>query len=303
MKPKREFFNADQFPSDRKGDLNLKILEAMQSFDRKLGVSQELTIKSFEKQLSRKTAASALNYLASEGVTVEAARVLDLGAGMGKLSVEAALRGGQLVAVEPGDGLGKLIGERLAAENDGLHGAVVQAAGEDLPFHDGCFDLVISLQVLEHVTDPYKVLQESFRVVKPGGFFYLTCENYLSFWEPHYQVAWFPLMPKSLGSLYLRLRGLSPEFLNASITYVTRPGVRSMLRRCGFISVRERKVKSLIESPSLIKVRRKRLIVTVMSRLISAELLTRIILAFEQTIALFRPGISELLQKPHSNRN
>ncbi len=299
MKPKREFFSADKLSTDRKGDLNLKILEAMQNFDRKLGVRQELTMKSFEKLLSRRTAASALNYLASEGVTIEGARVLDLGAGMGKLSVEAALRGAQPVAVEPGDGFGEIICEWLAAEKGGATGAVVQAAGEQLPFRDASFDLVISLQVLEHVTDPYEVLQEAFRVLKPGSFFYLTCENYLSFWEPHYEVAWLPLMPKPLGSLYLRLRGLSPEFLNASITYVTRPGVKNMLRRCGFISMREQKIKSLIVSPSLIKARGKRLIATVMSRLISAELLTRIILALEETTTLFRPGIYELLQKPH----
>lgn len=302
MKPKREFFNAEQLSTDRKRDLNLKILEAMQHVDRKLGVRQELTMKGFEKQLSRRTAASALHYLASEGVTIEGARVLDLGSGMGNLSIEAALRGAQPVAVEPGDGLGEIICERLAAEKDGLPGTVVQAAGEQLPFREGCFDLVISLQVLEHVTDPYEVLQEAFRVLKPGSFFYLTCENYLSFWEPHYEVGWLPLMPKPLGSLYLRLRGLSPEFLNASITYVTRPGVRNMLRRCGFISMREKKIKSFIESPSLIKARGKRFIVTMMCRLISAELLTKIVLTLEQTTTLFRPGFYSLLQKPHDRK-
>ena len=66
--------------------------------------------------------------------------------------------------------------------------------------------------------------------------------------------------------------------------------------------MREHKIKSLIESPSLIKERWKRLIATVMSRLISAELLTRMILALEQTTTLFRPGIYELLQKPHDRK-
>ena len=302
MKPKREFFSANQLSADWKGDLELKILEAIQNFDRKLGVGQELTMQSFEKQLSRRTAASALNYLVSEGVTIKGARLLDLGAGMGKLSVEAAQRGAQPVAVEPGDGFGEIVRERLASEKGGLPGAVVQAAGEQLPFRGGCFDLVISLQVLEHVTNPYAVLQEAFRVLKPGSFFYLTCENYMSFWEPHYQVAWLPLMPKPLGSLYLRIRGLSSEFLNTSITYTTLPGVRSMLKRCGFISMRERKIRSLIESPSLLRSRWKRTIVGMMRRLMSVDLLTRGALIFEQTTRLFTPGIHELLQKPHAGK-
>lgn len=304
MKPKREFFSANQLSTGRKGDLELKILEAIQNFDRTLGVGQELTMQSFKKQLSRATAATALNYLVSQGVAIEGARVLDLGAGMGKLSVEAALRGAQPVAVEPGDGFGEIIRERLASEKGGLPGAIVQAAGEQLPFEDGCFDLAISLQVLEHVTNPYQVLQEAFRVLKPGSYFYLTCENYLSFWEPHYQVAWLPLMPKPLGSFYLRIRGLSPEFLNTSITYTTLPGVRSMLKRCGFISMREQRIKSIVESPSLLRSRWRRAIVIVMRRLISVKLLTRLALMFalmiDSTTNLFTPGIRELLQKPHA---
>ena len=142
----------------------------------------------------------------------------------------------------------------------------------------------------------------SFSSVEAWSFFYLTCENYLSFWEPHYQVAWLPLMPKPVGSLYLGIRGLSSEFLNTSITYTTLPGVRRMLKRCGFISMRERKIKSLIESPFLLRSRWKRTIVILMRRLISVDLLTRAALIFEQTTRMFTPGIRELLQKPHEGK-
>lgn len=303
MKLAHEFFNSGDLSTDRNDDLNARILKAIQHMDSKLGVGEQITRQSFEKELSRKTAVAALNRLAYEGVTIEGASVLDLGAGLGKLSVEAALRGAKPVAVEPGHGMGKIIFERLKSERDALSGSVVMAAGEQLPFRGGTFDVVVSLQVLEHVNNPYYVLQEAFRVLKPGGIFYLSCENYLSFWEPHYQVRWFPLMPKRVGSLYLRCRGLSPEFLNTSITYVTLPGVRRMLKQCGFISKTEQRVRSFIESPDLLKSTWKRLVITLGRRLMSVASLTRIALVFSQTARMFFPGIYEVLQKPHAEAN
>lgn len=38
-----------------------------------------------------------------------------------------------------------------------------------LPFRDGVFDLVISMSVVEHLTDPEQVFREFERVLKPGG--------------------------------------------------------------------------------------------------------------------------------------
>jgi len=38
-----------------------------------------------------------------------------------------------------------------------------------LPFADACFDGVVCLEVLEHVRDPQRVLEEIARVLRPGG--------------------------------------------------------------------------------------------------------------------------------------
>jgi SAM-dependent methyltransferase len=40
---------------------------------------------------------------------------------------------------------------------------------QDLPFQEAEFDVVISDQVLEHLPDPRKAVQESFRVLRIGG--------------------------------------------------------------------------------------------------------------------------------------
>jgi SAM-dependent methyltransferase len=48
----------------------------------------------------------------------------------------------------------------------------VLGVGEELPFHDNAFDAVVSLNVLEHVKDPFKCARELSRVLKPGGTLY-----------------------------------------------------------------------------------------------------------------------------------
>lgn len=48
----------------------------------------------------------------------------------------------------------------------------VLAVNQSLPFADNSFDVVFSLNVLEHVTDPFICAQELVRVTKPGGVIY-----------------------------------------------------------------------------------------------------------------------------------
>lgn len=43
-----------------------------------------------------------------------------------------------------------------------------------MPFDENSYDLVLNTQVLEHVKDPAKVCKELARVLKPGGYLFLT---------------------------------------------------------------------------------------------------------------------------------
>lgn len=52
--------------------------------------------------------------------------------------------------------------------------ADLRASAEDLPLEDGCTDVVLCLQVLEHVDDPRAVVRELARVTAPGGRVLLT---------------------------------------------------------------------------------------------------------------------------------
>lgn len=54
---------------------------------------------------------------------------------------------------------------------------VVNGAGENLPFCDEQYDIVISNEVIEHVVDDKKAIQEMVRCLKPGGRIVLFCPN------------------------------------------------------------------------------------------------------------------------------
>lgn len=96
--------------------------------------------------------------------------VLDLGAGMGGLSValmrELGRDGLRLMAMDYNPDYCKITG--LRAQRYDIHLPIVVAAGEQLPYASGLFDLVICLDVLEHVADAPSVLEEMYRVLKPG---------------------------------------------------------------------------------------------------------------------------------------
>jgi len=53
---------------------------------------------------------------------------------------------------------------------------IAKGFGEDLPFPDKYFDIVFCSNVLDHVTDPQKTIDEIYRVLKPNGYFVLTVE-------------------------------------------------------------------------------------------------------------------------------
>ena len=104
--------------------------------------------------------------------------------------------------------------------------------GENLPFADRSFDLITMNQVMEHVGHQGAVLSEALRVLKDGGAIYIASPNYLRFYEPHYKVKWFPLLPKFLGRWYLQLRGRDPVLLS-QLTYTTNARLKALFRGLG----------------------------------------------------------------------
>ena len=296
VRPHTPYEGTSDLDAVQDGTIEARITAAMTSYlGGALGWQKKDISDRIHRELTREIPLGVLSILSEAGLEVQGKTVLDLGSGLGALSSELALRGARVLAVEPAAAWRAITAARLPHAGSGV---VVASVGEALPFRSGTIDLVVSLQVLEHVRDPQQVLCEVYRVLRPGGGFFLACENYLAFREQHYRVAWFPLLPKPIGSVYLRLRGRSPEFLRDAVTYITLPGVLRMLSRAGFLRVREAEMVEKVRSPGKLKARWKRVVVGMLTRVVSTTVLSWVWILLDTARRLFRIGIEELLKKP-----
>jgi 2-polyprenyl-3-methyl-5-hydroxy-6-metoxy-1,4-benzoquinol methylase len=66
---------------------------------------------------------------------------------------------------------------RRATAAAGVEAELVRANLERLPLEDAEFDVVVSIQVLEHLLDPAAGVRELARVLRPGGTLLLTTDN------------------------------------------------------------------------------------------------------------------------------
>jgi len=79
--------------------------------------------------------------------------------------------------------LGPCVRSYIGVDPDAQHSQPdVVAQVLDLPFEAATFDTVLTTQVLEHVPQPDRMLQEISRVLKPGGHLILTAPQY---WRLH----------------------------------------------------------------------------------------------------------------------
>jgi SAM-dependent methyltransferase len=127
--------------------------------------------------------AKVIKFLEQAGIPV-GGRILDAGCGGGGMPVSFAEEAQVVVGVDLTDRF-RDAGVRLGHERGRRNVSFAVADGQSLPFPDEAFDLVLSHAVIEHVADARKYLRECARVLRPGGWMYLSTAPYLSFAGAH----------------------------------------------------------------------------------------------------------------------
>jgi SAM-dependent methyltransferase len=126
------------------------------------------------------------------------ARVLDLGSGGGEAARALARAGAAVVPLELDEAAVRSVGPPPRQ--------VVGDAGR-LPFRDGVFDGVFCSNLLEHVRDPAGVLAEIGRVLRPGGWAWVSWTNWYSPVGGHEIVPFHYLGPRLGSAVWRRLFG------------------------------------------------------------------------------------------------
>jgi SAM-dependent methyltransferase len=124
----------------------------------------------------------------------------------------------------------------ITAHQNSSH--IVNAAGENLPFSSGHFDLVLSHEVIEHVRDDRAAVIEMIRVLKPGGRIIVFSPNrgypfetHGIYWRGRYQfgnipfVNWLPSVLRDRLAPHVRvytIRDMLDLFANLPVRMVSK---------------------------------------------------------------------------------
>lgn len=133
---------------------------------------------------------------------VSGAMVVDVGAGREQFAEAFAAQGARYIAVDPDVSL-------LEPARPG--GLTVLADGYHLPMADGTVDIAFSSNVLEHVAEPRRLVEEMTRITKPGGIVVVSYTNWLGPWGGHETAPYHFLGGYRAARRYARKHGHPPK--------------------------------------------------------------------------------------------
>jgi len=143
---------------------------------------------------------SCLEFVITEGLKNKI--ILEIGAGSGLISYEITKYSQKVISL---DIQYKSVQKMQARARNQINFFI--SNGKELQFKSNSFDIVICNQVIEHIRKQYhqKFIEESYRVLKPNGIFYIATPNKLWPIEPHTKIPLLSFLPKIMADKYMKL--------------------------------------------------------------------------------------------------
>ncbi len=114
-------------------------------------------------------------------------RIVEVGAGTGRLTLELIDRGREVVAIEPAAPLRQILTRKLAKADHGYRAQVIHGFFDDLPVADGSADLLVACSALTPAAGHGGEvgLAEMERACRPGGSVVIVWPNNLDWLAAH----------------------------------------------------------------------------------------------------------------------
>jgi len=139
--------------------------------------------------------------------------VVDVGCSTGIMTRHFAGSFGRVIGLDTDD-VGVEHGARLALQA-GIGPEKLQFCGGDgvvMPFADNSVDAVICNQVYEHVDDQTGLMDEIWRVLRPGGACYFGCGTRHVLIEGHYKLPFLSWVPQRVADWYMKIAGKDARY-------------------------------------------------------------------------------------------
>lgn len=174
-------------------------------------------------------------------------RLLEIGGGMGTDLAQFAKHGAIVTDVDLSSGHLSLAQENFRLR--GLTGTFIHQDAETIPFPDNSFDVVYSNGVIHHTPNTQSVIDEIYRVLKPGGkaIIMVYAENSLYYWRN--LVGWQglkkgALMTNSIGHVMSCSVEMSDNDARPLVKVYTKSRIRKMFKNFNNIEICQRQLVS-----------------------------------------------------------
>lgn len=183
-------------------------------------------------------------------------RILEVGAGTGRDSIELARRGARVTVLDYVPSSLRVVAQN--ARRAGVPLDLVCGDGTRMPFPEGSFDVVFHQGLMEHFRDPLPLLHDNRRVLKAGGHvvidvpqrwhiytvgkkILIAADRWFAGWETEYSIRQLTRLVETQGFQVTARFGdwMVPGFFYRALRYSLRPlGIHLPLQPRGVAPIR-----------------------------------------------------------------
>jgi 2-polyprenyl-3-methyl-5-hydroxy-6-metoxy-1,4-benzoquinol methylase len=158
-------------------------------------------VSMFDQQIRVKKAQKTLSVLNDYLKETLDLTLLDIGSSSGIMTMEYAKQFKKVIGID----IDKRAIEFAKKNNKTNNIEYLESPIEDSGLKDETIDVVTCSHIYEHVPSDLVLVDEIYRLLKPGGICYLAAGNKYNIVEAHYKLPFLSYFPKKVADAYIRL--------------------------------------------------------------------------------------------------